>query len=84
MYGIGRHSKIKNYDELNKRYQEVFMANKRDIVYDIRVRGDGQLEIDMDEATDKDTFEWIVYSPNMEERPQALAYLMGDRNDFND
>lgn len=84
MYGIGRHSKIKDYDELNKRYQEVFMANKRDIVYDIRVRGDGQLEIDMDEATDKDTFAWLVYCPNMEGRPQALAYLMGDRNDFND
>lgn len=84
MYGIGRHSKIKDYDELNKRYKEVFMANERDKVYDIRVRGDGILEIDMDEEIDKDIFSPIVYSPNMEERPQALAYLMGDRNDFND
>ena len=60
------------------------LLNKR-AQYIAKIQGiKTQLEIDMDEATDKDTFAWLVYSPNMEERPQALAYLMGDRNDFND
>ena len=83
MYGIGRISKIKDHDELNKRYQEVFMANEHDIVYGISLNGDGQLEIDLDEYENGDRI-WALYRPNMEERPQALAYLMGDRNGFND
>jgi hypothetical protein len=46
---------------------------------------DGQLLIEMEEINEEGESSGIFnYEPNMEERPEALAYLMGERDDFND
>lgn len=66
--------------ELQARAEEVFCLDKGDVVVD--VSGDKR-------ATRVRIFneinglEWDLM-PDMNERPQALAYLMGERNDFND
>ena len=85
MYGIGRISRIKDIDELNRRCDEVFDMQEGDFVWSIRVNGEGQLLVEMEELDEKGNSSGIFdYEPDMTERPEALAYLMGDRNDFND
>ena len=71
--------------ELNKRAGEVFDLKIGDYVYDVCVEDDGSVRIPMRELSDLDG-DWVDfdYLPDMTERPEALEYLMGKRDDFND
>ena len=71
--------------ELNKRAGEVFDLRIGDYVYDVCVEDDGSVRIPMRELSDLDG-DWVDfdYLPDMTERQQALEYLMGKRDDFND
>jgi len=71
-------------DELNKRAEEVFELQEGDYIWGLTIE-DGIVKVNMEEE------EWITgksvifdYEPDMTERPQALDYLLGRRDDFND
>ena len=74
-------------EEFQKRCEEVFLMNDGDEAYDITVEDDGRVKVSMGEVgTKEEGFRWVYfdYEPDMTERPQALDYLMGKRDDFND
>lgn len=74
-------------EQLQHRCAEVFLMNDGDEVYDLTVDETGKVKISMGEVgTKEEGFRWVYfdYEPDMSERPQALAYLLGERNDFND
>ena len=72
-------------EELNKRAGEVFDLRIGDYVYDVCVEDDGSVRIPMRELSDLDgDLVDFDYLPNMKDRPEALEYLMGKRDDFND
>jgi len=74
-----------NQEELNKRAEEVFDLSIGDYVYDVFVEDDGLVRIPMRELSDLDgDYVDFNYLPDMKERPEALDYLMGKRDDFND
>lgn len=73
-----------NQDELNRRADKVFDLKIGDYVYDVTIEDDGSTVIPMHELGDDGDYVDFDYRPNMADRPQALAYLMGDRDDFND
>ena len=75
-----------NENELNKRADEVFELYAGDYIYSVEVQDDGRVQILMDEAAEGLPTKRMLftYEPDMTERPQALAYLMGERDDFND
>ena len=67
------------FDELNKRANEVFYLDEGDYV--IEVSGDTySTRVRM---VDKNFCEFDLM-PDMSDRPQALDYLLGKRDDFND
>ena len=71
--------------ELNNRMDEVFDMKEGDYVRGIVVYDNGLVSIDMEEL--EESTRRVVpldYRPDMSERPQALDYLLGKRNDFND
>ena len=73
--------------ELNKRAAEVFELQEGDYIYDVIVDDDGKVLVNMEEVGSKQEGFRIVnfnYEPNMSERSEALAYLLGERDDFND
>lgn len=72
-----------NAKEIQKRCEKVFAAEEGDIFYNIIVE-DGRTEIPMDEIDEDGYPRSFIFEPNMSERPEALAYLLGERNDFND
>jgi len=71
--------------ELNKRADEVFDLRPGDFIYDVYVEDDGSVRVSMHEIDD-DTGDYVDfdYLPDMTERPEALDYLMGKRDDFDD
>lgn len=74
-------------DEFEKRCKEVFETQDGEEYYGIRIEDDGQVYIEMGEVgTKAEGFQWVCfdYKPDMTERPEALDYLMGKRDDFND
>ena len=74
-------------EEFQKRCEEVFLMNDGDEAYDITVEDDGRVKVSMGEVgTKEEGFRWVYfdYEPDMTDRPEALAYLLGERNDFND
>lgn len=74
-----------NKEELNKRANEVFNLREKDEVYDVFVEDDGQVAVRMLEYIAwQDDYVDFKYLPDMTERPEALDYLMGKRDDFND
>lgn len=74
-----------NQEELNKRADEVFDLSIGDYVYDVFVEDDGTVRIQMRELSDLDgDYVDFDYKPDMTERPEALDYLMGKRDNFND
>ena len=74
-----------NQEELNKRAEEVFVLSIGDYVYDVFVEDDGSVRIPMRELSDLDgDYVDFDYEPDMSGRPEALDYLMGKRDDFND
>lgn len=73
-----------NHEELNKRASEVFELQEGDHIYDIYVEN-GEVIVEMSEI-DHDSGRHVIfnYKPDMTERPEALNYLLGLRDDFND
>lgn len=68
-----------SFEELNKRADEVFLLDEGDEI--ISVSGEGDcVRVRM---IDKDGLEFDLM-PDMTDRPEALDYLMGKRDDFND
>ena len=67
--------------EFDKRCHEVFESFEGDEYFTMFFDSNDQPHIVMQEQFHDYSFD---YEPNMTERPQALAYLMGERNDFND
>lgn len=75
------------FKDFAKRCEEVFETKEGEEYCDIRVEDDGKVRIGVVEVSPKEKgSNWIYfeYEPDMTERPQALAYLMGERDDFND
>ena len=70
--------------ELNKRAGEVFDLKIGDYIYDVVIEDDGSVVIPMCELGDDGDYVDFKYKPDMTERPEALDYLMGKRDDFND
>ena len=78
---------ISNLDqtELNRRADEVFDLNPGDFIYDAYIDDDGSFVLSMSEyVLEIEDHVNFKYLPDMKERPQALDYLMGKRDDFND
>lgn len=67
------------FNELNKRANEVFDLKEEETVWDVEIDNMDNVRVTLDDGET----EWD-YIPDMNSRPQALAYLMGERNDFND
>lgn len=67
-------------EQLNKRADEVFCLDKGDLVISVDGENNSTRVRIYNEISG---LEWDLM-PDMTERPQALAYLKGERNDFND
>ena len=72
-----------NEEELNKRAEEVFDLPLTDYIYSVDVVNDEVL-VNMEEVNEEGNIYDFDYKPDMTERPEALDYLLGLRNDFND
>ena len=71
--------------ELNKRASEVFDLKIGDYIYDVIIEDDDTVKIPMRELSILDgDYADFDYKPDMTERPEALDYLMGKRDNFND
>ena len=78
-------TRITDTNEINRRCDQVFNMNASDFVWGVYLTSDGQLLVEMEEINEEGESSGIFnYEPDMTERPEALAYLMGERNDFND
>ena len=69
-----------SFEELNKRAGEVFLLDEGDLVVSVEGEKDS-VKIGM--HNEISGLEWYL-TPDMTERPEALAYLKGERGDFND
>jgi hypothetical protein len=70
-----------NYEELNKRVNEVFMMNDGDKVYWVFEDKYGHIRVCIENEIDQTVWDYL---PDMTERPEAKGYIMGRRNNFND
>ena len=70
--------------ELNKRANEVFVLEHDEFIYDVYTEDDGSARVHMRELGDDGDYVEFDYLPDMTNRPEALDYLMGKRDDFND
>ena len=66
--------------ELQKRANEVFLLDEGDLVISVDGEKDSTRIRMYNEISE---LEWDLL-PDMTERPEALAYLKGERGDFND
>ena len=69
-----------SFEELNKRADEVFLLDEGDLVISVDGEKDSTRIRMYNEISG---LEWDLL-PDMTERPEALAYLKGERGDFND
>lgn len=69
-----------SFEELNKRANEVFLLDEGDLVISVDGEKDSTRIRMYNEISG---LEWDLL-PDMTERPEALAYLKGERGDFND
>ena len=69
-----------NFAELNKRADEVFLLDEGDMVISVDGEKDSTKVRMYNEISG---LEWDLM-PDMTERPEALAYLKGEREDFHD
>ena len=69
-----------NFAELQKRAGEVFLLDECDLVISVDGEKDSTRIRMYNEISG---LEWDLL-PDMTERPEALAYLKGERGDFND
>lgn len=70
--------------ELNRRADQVFALMPGDYIFDVFVEDDGRVRVNMQELGEDGDYVNFNYEPDMTDRPEALAYLMGERDDFND
>ncbi len=75
---------VLNLDELNKRAEEVFDLQVDDYIWDVSVTDDNKVLVNMEEVDENGRIMIFDYEPDMTERPEALDYLLGRRDDFND
>ena len=69
-----------SFEELQKRADKVFLLDEGDIITDVS----GDVNATRVRIYNKNTgLEWNLM-PDMSGRPQALDYLLGNREDFND
>ena len=73
-----------NLDELNKRAEEVFELQEGDYIWGVEVGADNQVYVNMEEEDGRGNTYIFDYKPDMSGRPEALDYLMGKRDNFND
>ena len=71
-------------EEFNRRCHEVFFTAEGEEFYNIIVDDDKNVIICMSEPDPEIGEILFYYEPEMSERPEALAYLLGNRNDYND
>ena len=69
-----------NYEELNKRVNEVFDMNEGEKWYGLFVEDNGTVRVCLEDS-ELNVFDYL---PNMTERTEALQYLMGERDSFSD
>ena len=69
-----------DFAELQKRADEVFCLDEGDLVISVDGEKDSTRIRMYNEISG---LEWYLL-PDMTERPEALAYLKGERGDFND
>ena len=69
-----------DFVELQKRANEVFLLDEGDLVISVDGEKDSTRIRMYNEISG---LEWDLL-PDMTERPEALAYLKGERDDFND
>ena len=74
---------VLDLDTLNKRASEVFELQEDDYIWDVEVN-DGVVVVNMEEVEHGGDIVNFDYMPDMSERPEALDYLLGLRDDFND
>ena len=68
-----------HYEELNKRVNEVFDMNEGEKCYGLFVEDNGTVRVCLEDS------DFVFdYLPDMTERPEALQYLMGERDSFSD
>lgn len=74
-----------NHEELNKRANEVFCLDRGEVCWGMGIDDEGPFVVmtEYDPETKSDTHPF-TYLPDMSERPEALDYLMGKRDNFND
>ena len=68
---------------LSRRAALVFDLMPGERVHDVEIRDDGQTYVSMSEMWEGERIPFY-YVPDMSDRPQALAYLMGDADRFDD
>ena len=69
-----------SFEKLQQRAEEVFCLDEGDLIISVDGEGDNTRVRMFNEISG---LEWDLM-PDMTERPQALAYLKGERDDFND
>lgn len=69
--------------DFDKRCKEVFITQEGDEFYAINTNG-SDVCIAMKETDPNGEELFFNYFPDMSDREQALDYLLGKRNDFND
>ena len=69
-----------NYEELNKRVNEVFDMNEGEKCYGLFVEDNETVRVCLEDS-DLNVFDYL---PDMTERPEALQYLMGEKDSFSD
>ena len=69
-----------DFAELNKRADEVFLLDEGDVIISVDGEKDSTKVRMYNEISG---LEWDLM-PDMTERPEALAYLKGERGDFHD
>ena len=68
-----------HYEELNKRVNEVFDMNEGEKCYGLFIEDNGTVRVCLEDS------DFVFdYLPDMSERPEALQYLMGERDSFSD
>ncbi len=75
---------ILSQEELNKRCAEVFELQEDDYIFGLYIDDTHTVKVLMSEVDHSGQTFFFEYIPDMTDRPEALDYLMGDRNDFND
>lgn len=73
-----------NIVELNRRAEEVFELKENDYICGLQVTDDDTVKLTVQEVLEDGTPVVFDYLPDMTGRPEALAYMLGETNQFSD